>query len=139
MGVFDMANDAFNARLQRIQAAHADLEPVASTSVRALRSVGMTRSRAKRRKHPAWEHLVTIAFGIVLGCLVGVGLVGLTVEASPWGPGTDLNALVYYPAMAGLALAPVLIILSLCFASTKPGFALFSLGYLTGITVSLFV
>lgn len=135
-----MAKDAFHARLQRIQAAHADLEPIATTSVRELRTGGMTRTRARsRRKHPAWEHLVSIAFGIVLGCLAAVALAGLTLEASPWGPGTDLNAIIYYPALAGLGLAPVLIILSLFIAGKRPGFALFSLGYLTGMTVSLFV
>jgi hypothetical protein len=47
--------------------------------------------------------------------------------------------MVYYPAMGGLVLAPLLLVVSLIVASKKPGIALFSLGYLTGMIVTLFV
>jgi hypothetical protein len=41
--------------------------------------------------------------------------------------------------MGGLGLGPVLMVISLFVAARKPGFALFSLGYLTGLTISIFV
>lgn len=135
-----MATDNFHARLKRINESHADLEPVSAASIRELRSVGMVRTRGKSRKrHPVWDHLVSIAFGIVLGCLAAVALIGLTLDGSPWGPGTELQNMVYYPAMGGLGLAPLLLVVSMVVASKKPGIALFSLGYLTGMTVTLFV
>ena len=135
-----MSKDIFRERLERMKEAQADYETVAATSVRELRSGSVTRVRIKtRRRHPAWDHLISLSLGIVLGCLAAAILIGLTLEASLWGPGTEWNAIMYYPAMGGLGLGPVLMVISLFVAARKPGFALFSLGYLTGLTISIFV
>lgn len=136
-----MATANFQARLQRIQAAQEQAPAPKSTSFRSpgVAGVAATRQVKRRRRNPIKEHLVSTIFGLILGCLVAVALLGLSMESAPWGPGTDLNQLVYYPVMGGLGLAPILMLLSLVVASRKPGFALFSLGYLTGIMVPLFI
>lgn len=137
-----MATANFHSRLQRIQSTQQQSPaPQAAASFRAPGVAGVAASQRikRRRRHPVKDHFKSTIFGAILGCLVAVALLGLSLESAPWGPGTDLNQLVYYPAMGGLALAPVLMVLSLVLASRKPGFALFSLGYLSGIMVPLFI
>lgn len=137
-----MATASFHARLARIERAQAQSEQAMVTSFRTPGVSGVKATRAAkrhRRRHPMMEHLMSILFGLVLGCLAAVALLGLSLENSPWGPGTAWHDIAYYPAMAGLGLAPLLIILSLFKASSRPGFALFSLAYLSGIIVPLFI
>jgi hypothetical protein len=134
-----MATDNFRARLERIQQAHDQYEPVAATSVRMLQSSAPVLRRKIKKRHPIMEHLVSMSLGIVLGCLAALFLYGLTSETSLWGPGSAWYDLAYFPAIGAMALAPVLMIISLFVAAKRPGFALFSLGYLTGLVVTLFV
>ncbi len=96
-------------------------------------------ARRHTRRHPIMDHLVATAIGGVLGSVVAVALMGLSMESAPWGPGTDWYDMVYYPAMGGLALAPLLMLTAVIVAARRPGFALFSLGYLSGIVVPLIV
>jgi hypothetical protein len=93
----------------------------------------------RRRRHPVMDHVMSISFGLVLGCLVAVALIGLSVESSPWGPGTNLHDISYYPIMAALAAAPLLMLLSIFSAASRPGFALFSLAYISGIVTPLVI
>jgi hypothetical protein len=137
-----MATASFQARLERIQNAQAQTGQVPVTSFRAAGATGVqaaTAVKRNRNRSQLMEHMKSIVLGLVLGCLVAVALIGLSVENSPWGAGTDWHTLVFYPAMGGLGLAPLLLLVSLFNASSRPGFALFSLGYLTGIVVPLFI
>ena len=54
-------------------------------------------------------------------------------------PGTELNEVMFLPSLGGLALAPLLMLASLFLASKRPGFALFSLSYLTGLIVTMMI
>lgn len=137
-----MATANFQARIERINRAHKGLAPAREKApIRALRSqpVPMKLRKASRRRFAIFDHIQPIAMGSVLGCIAAVMLTGLTSENSPWGPGTELNEMVFLPALGGLALAPILMIASLFLASKKPGFALFSLSYLTGLVIAMMI
>ncbi len=139
-----MATASFQARLERIQNAQAQTGQATATSFRAAGATGVQAATAVKRnrnrsRSQLMEHMKSIVMGLVLGCLIAVALIGLSVENSPWGAGTDWHTLVFYPTMGGLGLAPLLLLVSLFNASSRPGFALFSLGYLTGIVVPLFI
>ncbi|WP_299864464.1 hypothetical protein [uncultured Roseobacter sp.] len=137
-----MATANFQARIERINRAHEGLAPArAKTPIRALRSqpVTMSARRAGRRRLSIFDHMQSMALGSVLGCIVAVLLTGLASENSPWGPGTDLNEMLFLPALAGLALAPILMLVSLFLASKRPGFALFSLSYLSGLVITMLI
>jgi hypothetical protein len=136
-----MATANFYARLERIQKAQERMPEQKPVSFRAPGMAGIQASnRMKaRRRHPIRDHLVSTSFGLVLGCLVAVALIGLSLETAPWGPGTAWHDILYYPVLGGLALAPVLMLVSLFLAAKRPSFALFSLGYLSGIVVPLFI
>lgn len=137
-----MATASFQARLERIQNAQAQTGQATATSFRAAGATGVqaaTAVKRNRNRSQLMEHMKSIVMGLVLGCLIAVALIGLSVENSPWGAGTDWHTLVFYPTMGGLGLAPLLLLVSLFNASSRPGFALFSLGYLTGIVVPLFI
>ncbi|MFK7744022.1 MAG: hypothetical protein AB8B47_03120 [Roseobacter sp.] len=134
-----MATANFQDRIQRIQAAQAETAQQKDPPVRAQGVASIAASSRVKRRHPIKEHFVSVIFGLMLGGLVAVLLIGLTFEGAPWGPGTPWNALAYYPAIGGLALAPVLMLFSLFLAARRPGFALFSLGYLSGVVIPLFI
>ena len=135
-----MATANFQARLDRIQRAQEDAPIVKPKSFREPGMAGVQAvmaPRRRKRRHPVMEHLVSIAFGVVLGCLAAVAFIGLFMEGAPWGPGTALHGMAYYPIMASLGVAPILMIVSVFVAANRPAFALFSLGYVTGIVVTL--
>ncbi|MGD9293260.1 MAG: hypothetical protein PVI41_00130 [Roseobacter sp.] len=137
-----MATASFHARLERIQNAQAQSGQATVPGFHAPAAAGVQTAQTvkrPRRRSPLLEHIKSIFFGLALGCLVAVALIGLSLENSPWGPGTDWHAVAFYPTMAGLGLAPLLLLISLFNATSRPGFALFSLGYLTGIVVLLFI
>lgn len=137
-----MATDNFHARLERIQKAqeHAPATKLPSFRTPGVAGVAATgRVKRRRRRHPIMEHLMSAAFGLVLGGLIAVALIGLSLESATWGPGTPWHDIAFYPIMGGLALAPVLMFVSLLVAARRPGFALFSLGYLSGVVIPLFV
>jgi hypothetical protein len=141
METLTMAPANFHSRLQRIQEAQERMEAPAAANFRAQGVAGVAAVRApkRRRRSPIREHLSSTLFGLVLGCLLAVGLIGLTQDGSLWGPGSKWHALAYYPIMGGLAMTPVLMILSLVMAARKPAFALFSLGYLSGVVIPMFI
>ncbi|MBW4708759.1 hypothetical protein KX928_13300 [Roseobacter sp. YSTF-M11] len=135
-----MATANFQARLDRINKSHQGLAPAREKlPIRALRSQPIPRAAKSggRKRFAIFDHSLAIAFGSVLGCIAAVVLAGLTSENSPWGPGTELNQTMFLPALGGLGLAPLLMLASVFVASKKPGFALFSLSYLSGMIVFL--
>ena len=134
-----MATANFQARLERIQQAqqHAPRQP--STNFRSPGIAGIAASNRRRRRNLAREHLVSLILGTMLGGLIAVALIGLSLESAPWGPGTEWHNIVYIPTMVGLAAAPALLLVSLFMAQKKPGFAIFSLGYLSGVVITLFI
>ena len=136
-----MATANFQARLQRIQAAQesAPLGKPVNFRSPGMAGVAAVHNARRRRRHPLRDHLVVTVIGLLLGCLVAVGLIGLSAQGAPWGPGTEFHDLAYFPIMGGLAMAGVLMVLSLFLAARRPGCALFSLGYLSGIVVPLFI
>lgn len=135
-----MATANFHARIERIQKAQASVQAPTVKSVRdpGIAAIAASR-RGKRRRHPIRDHLTSLSLGIVLGALAAVLQIGHEMEGMPWGPGTDYHALATWPILASLALAPFLILMSVVLATRRPGFALFSLGYLSGVVVPLFV
>lgn len=129
-----MATANFQARIERIQKAQAQAQPVAAPSkpIRAQGAANLAQSMGRRRKrHPVREHLVSLSLGALLGALGAVGQIGLSKEGALWGPETPWHDLATYPVLGSLLLAPVLLILSLFLVSKRPGFAVFSLGYLS--------
>ncbi|MCV3270986.1 hypothetical protein [Roseobacter sinensis] len=137
-----MATTGFHARIERINRAHEGLAPAREKApIRALRSQPVPKAirRKARRRLRIFDHLQPIALGSVLGALAAVMLTGLTSENSPWGPGTELNQMMFLPSLGALALAPLLMLASLVVASKRPGFALFSLSYLTGLVVTMMI
>ena len=135
-----MATANFHARIARIQEAHQNMPAPALKSVRAPGSAGIAASRLKkRRRHPLREHAASLALGLVLGALAAVLQIGHEIEGSPWGPDGDWYAIATLPILGSLALAPLLILMSLILATRRPGLALFSLGYLSGVVVPLFL
>lgn len=133
-----MATANFQARLERIQASQTDLTPTKPQPVRT-QGVASVRVASEKRRSPIRDHFVSLLLGLVLGALAAVALIGLTFENSPWALGTPWHDVVYYIAMAGLGAAPILMLLSLFMATRRPGFALFSLGYLSGVMVPMFL
>lgn len=135
-----MATDNFYARLERIERAQTAVAPTRSIPIRELRSSGgpgMTPAGViRRQRHPIMEHLRALSVGFLLGLVVAVALIGLTWDGSPWGAGTQWHSYVFWPAMGGLAMAGILMVISLFVATKRPGFALFSLGYLTGLVLA---
>lgn len=137
-----MATTNFETRIARINQAHKGLAPMrAKAPIRSLQSqpVAMTLQRRSSKRFAIFDHFQPMAIGSVLGCIAAVLLSGLTSENALWGPGTALNEMLFLPALGGLALAPILMIASLFLASRKPGFALFSLSYLTGLVVTMVI
>lgn len=136
-----MSTANFHSRIERIQKAQELAPDVKTTNFRepGVAGVAAATNVKRRQRHPVMAHMLAVAFGIIFGGLVAVALMGLTFEGSPWGPGTQWREIVYFPTMAGMALAPTLMIISLFVASRRPGVALFSLGYLSGIVVTLLV
>lgn len=135
-----MATANFHARIQRIQKSHQNMPVATTTSVRepGIAAIAATR-QSRRRRSPLRDHLVSLLLGLVLGGLAAVLQIGHQMEGAPWGPGGDWNDLAFYPIVGCLALAPLLILLSLFLVNRRPGFALFSLGYLSGVVVPLFI
>ncbi len=136
-----MANEVFHARIERIQRAHAKAAAPSNATFRTPGIAGVAAAQGfkRRARNPIREHLASIAFGLVLGCLVAVGLIGLSQDGTSWATGTPWHDIVYYVTMAGLALAPVMVLVSMMVAARRPAFALFSLGYLSGVVVPLFL
>lgn len=135
-----MATSNFHARLERIEKAQAGVPASKSAHFRTpgIAGVAAIKRGKLRKRNPLKDHVLSLAIGVVMGALMTVGFIGLSQETSFWGPGTTLNDYVYYPIMAGLALSPVFLIAALIFASRKPGFAIYALGYVTGIVIPLF-
>lgn len=135
-----MAPANFHERIERIQRAQQSMpEP----TVQSVRSPGVAAiaaaRRPKPRRSPIRDHMQSLSIGIVLGTLAAVAQIGHGMEGAPWGPGGDWYAYATLPILASLALAPFLLLMSLMLASRRPGVALFSLGYLSGIIIPLFV
>ncbi|MEM6887831.1 MAG: hypothetical protein AAF636_06785 [Pseudomonadota bacterium] len=131
-----MSKSSFEERLQRIHAANGNMEMVMDLPVRSrAEGGGPTVMRRRRRRNPLRVHFMNLLTGMMAGGIGAVLLLGLTLDSSPWGPGTDLNELIYWPAMGALAAAPLLILAAILKASARPGFAIFALGYLTGLMV----
>ncbi len=135
-----MAPANFQERIERIQKAHQGIPEPRVQSVRApgMAAVAAAR-RPKRRNNPVREHMNALSMGIVLGTLAAVAQLGHEMEGAPWGPGGEWYAFATLPILGSLALAPILLLMSLIIATRRPGFALFSLGYLSGIIIPLFV
>ncbi|MGA9252956.1 MAG: hypothetical protein WBV71_10985 [Roseobacter sp.] len=132
-----MATANFQARIERIQRGQANV-PVQNT--KNFRTTGMSGVAAatpakRRRRSPIRDHLVSIALGIVLGALVSAVSIGLSMENTPWGPNSAYHGLAYYASVGGFGLAPMFVLISLVTAASRPGFALFSLAYISGIAV----
>ncbi|WP_298836088.1 hypothetical protein [uncultured Roseobacter sp.] len=137
-----MANDVFYARLERIQQSQQQAMPTRSVPIRQMSATMPGASPAgmiSQRQHPVFAHLKALFIGTVLGVIAAIALIGLSWEGSPWAAGTGYHDYVFWPAMAGLAMGGVLILISLVVASRRPAFALFSLGYLSGLIISLIV
>lgn len=137
-----MSTANFHDRIERIQRAHAQAPVSKPVSFRTKGAAGVAASQSRlklRRRTTLRDHILSLAFGVVLGALVAVALIGLSMEGTLWGPGTVWHDIAYYPTMAGLGLSPVLMLVSLFTAARRPGFALFSLGYLSGIAVPLMI
>lgn len=137
-----MTTNNFQSRLDRIQKSHAQAPAPKAVGVREPGVAAIAASHRmprNKRRHPVMEHLFATGIGGILGCLIAVALIGLSMDTSPWGPGTPWYGMVYYPTMAGLALAPLLMLVSMMVAARRPGFALFSLGYLSGIVLPLII
>ena len=135
-----MATANFHARIARIQKAHQDIPVTTAKSVRepGIAAIALSR-KSSRRRSPVRDHLVSLSLGLVLGALAAVLQIGHQMESSPWGPESDWHALAFYPILGCLALAPLLLLMSLFLVNRRPGFALFSLGYLSGVVIPLFV
>ena len=93
-----MATANFHARLERIHKAQAQMPEVSRSSIRAPGIAGIAASNRikRRRRHPIKDHVLSTAFGIVLGCLVAVALVGLSSQEALWGVATPLHDSVSY-------------------------------------------
>ena len=114
------------------------MQTVASVRDPGIAAIAASR-RPRRRRSPLRDHLVSLALGLMLGALAAVLQIGHQMESAPWGPGTNWHAMAVYPIVGCLALAPLLILVSLFLVNRRPGFALFSLGYLSGVVVPLFI
>jgi len=130
-----MATSNFHARLKRIEQSQSTVPQATIAHFRTPGVAGV--ATAKRRKPRARllvpDHLFSIAIGLVMGALLTVAFIGLGQENAPWGPGTWWQGVLFYPIMAGFALAPIFLVAALLLASRKPAFALYALGYITGI------
>ena len=133
-----MATANFHARIERIQKAQASMAAPPTKPVRepGVASVIATKKQRKRR-NPVKDTLMSLIFGVILGCLVSVLHVGLSMEDSAWGPGTALHDILQYPALVGLASAPALMISAVFVAAKRPAYALFALGYISGAALPL--
>lgn len=135
-----MATASFQARIERIEKSQAAAPQAKPQNFRTPGMAGVQAVRAPQRRyrrHPIMDHMVAVAFGIVLGCLVSVAFWGLNMQGMPWGPGGPWHNLVYYPIIGSLGAGPLLMLMSVFVAAKRPAFALFSLGYITGIAVTL--
>lgn len=93
-----MASRSFDDRLERIQWA-----PGVVPTHEVIDSVlgGQTLSKARS--------VGATLFGAIMGILIGFGLVGMTLEGAPWGPGTGLVGLIGGSlSLAGLVISVAL-------------------------------
>lgn len=136
-----MATANFQARIERIQRAQTNAPVQNSKNFRATGMAGVAAATAvkRRRRSPLRDHVVSIALGFVLGALVSVISIGLSMENTPWGANSSYHDIAYYATMGGFGLAPLFVLVSIFTASSRPGFALFSLAYISGIAVPLFL
>jgi hypothetical protein len=134
-----VATANFHARIERIQNAQGNLPVQKNQNFRTPGVAGVAAATAvkRRRRHPIRDHVLSIALGSVLGTLLAVMSLGLSAENAPWGPQSTFHQIAYYATMGGFGLAPVLLVVSLITAARRPGFALFSLAYITGIVLPL--
>ncbi len=134
-----MATANFQARIERIQNAqnNAPMTKKASFRTPGIGGVAAVMQTKRRRRHPVRDHITSIALGLVIGGLLGVLLMGLSMEGAPWGPAGQFHTIAYYATMGGLGLAPLLVFLSVIMATKRPGFALFTLAYVTGIAAPM--
>lgn len=137
-----MATANFHARIERIQKSQAQMQaqPIPTKPVRTPGVASIAQSMERPRKRNAiTEHLISLATGALLGGLGAVGQFGLSMEGALWGPGTDWHDMAVYPVLGSLLLAPLLLVLSLFLVNKRPGFALFTLGYLSTIMLPFFI
>jgi len=136
-----VATANFQARIERIQRAQTNAPVQTTKNFRAPGMAGVAAATAvkRRRRSPLKDHIVSIALGFVLGALISVLSIGLSMENTPWGPNSGYNNLVHYATLGGFGLAPFIVVISIFTASSRPGFALFSLAYISGIAVPLFL
>lgn len=134
-----MATANFQARIKRIQQGQTNLPAQKAQSFRTPGMAGVAAANTvrRRRRAPLRDHVVSIALGCVLGALMAVMSIGLSMNTTPWGPQSPFHNIASYAITAGLGLAPVLLVLSMMMAAKRPGFALFSLAYVTGIILPL--
>ena len=133
-----MATANFHARIERIQKAQQQMAQPASKPVRegGVASVAAV-MQPKKRRSAFKDNMLSLVIGIMLGGLAAVMFIGLSMESSPWGPETDLNDAVQYVTLASFGMAPVLMLIAVIVASKRPGFALFSLGYISALVTPL--
>ena len=91
----------------------------------------------KKPRNALKDNLLSLIIGIMLGGLAAVMFIGLSMESSPWGPDTAFHSAVQYATLASFGMAPVLMLVGVIVATKRPGFALFSLGYITALAAPL--
>ncbi|TMM54463.1 hypothetical protein [Sulfitobacter sabulilitoris] len=137
-----MATACFHDRIDRI-ARNQTLTP---SEVRPRRMDTARKAKRSNRK-PAKPlpqlvarnggSILPLSIGAILGAILGIILTGLTAQGSAWGPGTAAYGLVTYPALAGLALSPILVLTGFLLRKRRPGLLLFALAYFFGVVASL--
>lgn len=136
-----MATANFHARIERIQNGKASVPVQNNKNFRKSGASGVAAATAvkRRRQSPLRDHVVSVALGLLLGALLCVVSIGLSMESTPWGPDSAYHTIAYYATLGGFGLTPILVLISVMTASKRPGFALFSLAYISGIAVTFFL
>ncbi|MGJ8545329.1 MAG: hypothetical protein ACSHWZ_07790 [Sulfitobacter sp.] len=125
-----MSQDIFNQRIARISGKTAygrsDMAQGEGTAVLMFSSPLHQKKTARRNVKP-------VLMGSVLGMIVGVTLAGSVTPGSYWGPGSAYVEYVKLPAVLGLVLAPLLVVLGVILQKRFPKFFFTTVGYFPAV------
>lgn len=141
-----MSTASFHARIERINQAHyEEISERMSSSRKKKRSpveqaLNLQQKRSGRSKKAGLGRFVLpLITGLGAGATAGVVLLASTTEGWVFAQGTEFYHIAMPAGLAGLGLAPVLMLAALLKGGTKPGLPILALSYLTGLVLMLLV
>ena len=138
-----MSTASFHARIERINQAHYEeiAERMASSRKKkrlpVAQALSPNKKRSARAKPRLGRFVLPLITGLGAGAAAGFVLLASTTEGWVFAQGTEFYHIAKPAGLAGLGLAPLLMLAALLKGGTKPGLPILALSYLTGLVLMI--